>query len=241
MDTKSCTGCGETKPLGEFYEDRGRPTSRCKECILKDRKAKQSQANATRRKRHQQRVDEGDYVTPEFKQCNGKCKRTLPIAEFHNSRGAADGKQAKCKQCVSDYQKANREERSAYSREWRKKGGAEQKLKERGYHLKRKFGLTLEQFDAMLAAQDGRCGACPATEPGSTNWHVDHDHACCPDKDKTCGNCIRSILCARCNQVLGMVQEDQSVLYYLIQYIARNQNITPEREDQCPNTAPSRR
>jgi hypothetical protein len=131
MDTKSCTGCGETKPLGEFYKDRGRPTPQCKECVLKDRKAKQPQANATRRKRHQQRVDEGDYVTPEFKQCNGKCKRILPIAEFHNCRGTADGKQAKCKQCVSDYQKANRDKTRDNQRAYRKRGGEALKREER--------------------------------------------------------------------------------------------------------------
>lgn len=47
----------------------------------------------------------------------------------------------------------------------------------------------------MLEAQDGHCYLCPSTE----DLEVDHDHKCCPRRKKTCGKCVRKILCHACN------------------------------------------
>lgn len=69
--------------------------------------------------------------------------------------------------------------------------------------LKSKYGLTVEQFEAMLVAQDMTCTLCQ--EEFDTEQHngicVDHDHNCCRGQ-KTCGRCIRGILCCECNKKL---------------------------------------
>lgn len=54
------------------------------------------------------------------------------------------------------------------------------------------FGVTLEHYDAMLAAQNGHCGLCPAT-PKTRRLNVDHDHK---------SGKVRELLCNRCNRAL---------------------------------------
>ena len=42
-------------------------------------------------------------------------------------------------------------------------------------------------------------------------WAVDHDHDCCAEAG-SCGACVRGLLCGRCNQVLGLLEEDPRLL-----------------------------
>jgi hypothetical protein len=68
----------------------------------------------------------------------------------------------------------------------------------------KRYKLTDEQFQAMIADQNGQCALCPATKPGGVgDWHVDHDHDCCPGRE-TCGKCIRGLLCQPCNHKMGI-------------------------------------
>ena len=64
-----------------------------------------------------------------------------------------------------------------------------------------KYGLTFEQFSAMLDEQEGRCAICAAEfdeEP-----MVDHDH-------KT--HKVRGLLCKNCNTGLGMFRDSPRLL-----------------------------
>jgi hypothetical protein len=77
----------------------------------------------------------------------------------------------------------------------------------------RRYGLTVEQYEAMRAAQGDRCACCGRTEPGGTGtWHIDHDH-------KT--GRVRTLLCDRCNKVVGAVKEDVDIAIAIAKYIAR--------------------
>ena len=69
------------------------------------------------------------------------------------------------------------------------------------YNEKRKlktFGLTLQDYQQMLDAQNGVCAIC-GKKPGKRKLSVDHDH-------KT--GIIRGLLCFRCNFGLGWFQDD---------------------------------
>lgn len=69
------------------------------------------------------------------------------------------------------------------------------------------YGLTQDEYDAMLAAQGGLCAICRSPESGNRSLAVDHDHACCPSAKRSCGKCIRGLLCTRCNVTLGNYEE----------------------------------
>lgn len=83
--------------------------------------------------------------------------------------------------------------------------------------LRFKYGITQAERDAMLVVQGG-CAICGATEHGGRDWCVDHDHNCCPGK-KSCGKCIRGVLCFGCNVGLGAFRDDADRMALAIAYL----------------------
>ena len=86
-----------------------------------------------------------------------------------------------------------------------------------------KHNTTPEWYEATLLQQGGKCGnpGCARTAPGgpaSRNWHIDHDHTCCPG-EYSCGKCIRGLLCRSCNVGLGNFNDDVAVLRGAIEYL----------------------
>ena len=67
-------------------------------------------------------------------------------------------------------------------------------------HLKTAYQLSLEEYEKLLASQDGVCAICKRS-PKSRRLAVDHDHSCCPGKS-SCGECVRGLLCTNCNSRL---------------------------------------
>lgn len=57
---------------------------------------------------------------------------------------------------------------------------------------------------------------------------VDHDHSCCPG-EKSCGRCVRGLLCSQCNAAAGMLGEDPAVAQQLAGYMARHSQAAPQR------------
>lgn len=91
-----------------------------------------------------------------------------------------------------------------------------------------KFGITLDEKDALLEEQGG-CAACGATETTGHGWQTDHDHACCPGPE-SCGECIRGILCHPCNLSLGQAKESIERLQGLITYLQRHAALRETKE-----------
>lgn len=76
------------------------------------------------------------------------------------------------------------------------------------HQLQYQYKMTLEEYEAMLVAQDGHCATCPITpEQNGRALDVDHDHDCCPGK-RSCGRCVRGLLCMECNKYMPK-NEDQ--------------------------------
>jgi hypothetical protein len=155
------------------------------------------------------------------------CGHTKALDDFYRDRAARDGHRPECKTCtaarrkaayaanrereirrVVAWQRANPERYASRQREFAATG--RKAIADRKSHLKRKYGLTPQQYDAMLAAQGGVCLIC-REKPGDLPLHVDHDHAT--------GE-VRGLLCIRCNNAIGLFQESQDLFQAAANYLA---------------------
>lgn len=84
----------------------------------------------------------------------------------------------------------------------------------------KKYGITVEQFDALMLAQNGCCAICHDTFTGAPD--IDHDHSCCPGA-RACGQCVRGLLCRDCNNGLGKFHDDVERLLAAAEYLERVQ------------------
>ena len=50
------------------------------------------------------------------------------------------------------------------------------------------------------------CGMCRELFAEGQLIHVDHDHGCCRVKNRSCGKCVRGLLCHGCNIALGHIE-----------------------------------
>ena len=73
------------------------------------------------------------------------------------------------------------------------------------------YGITLEEYNVKLVAQNGMCAVCGGPETTKNhNLAVDHDH--------TTG-AIRGLLCHHCNIALGHLKDDPARVQALLRYI----------------------
>lgn len=122
--------------------------------------------------------------------CCTTCREWLPEQNYGKNSSTGDGLTGRCLRCAND---ASRE---------------------------RKFGVTRKQYDAILPAQGGVCWLCKhPPDFGRESLSVDHDHRCCGDKYKTCGNCIRGLICGACNLALGLFDHKPQRLEAAFRYL----------------------
>lgn len=75
--------------------------------------------------------------------------------------------------------------------------------------LKRRFGLTLGTYEALLVKQNGVCAVCERL-PEGRQLDIDHDHVT---------GVVRGLLCGSCNRALGQLKEDVVVVEALAGYL----------------------
>lgn len=107
----------------------------------------------------------------------------------------------------------------ARAKKWRQR---HPKASLRLYRIK-KFGLTPEAYDELVRRQEGLCAICGKPESSKRDGitkalAVDHCH-------KT--GKIRGLLCAKHNTMLGMAEDDPSVLQKMIDYLQKHAAVPP--------------
>jgi hypothetical protein len=154
--------------------------------------------------------------------CSG-CGAETPMEE-------RKGRSARCKACRAAYQREYRRRNPEKVREGEKrrywatqdahKVSARRTYRRyperwRYYDLRKKFGLTEDQFIGMYLAQDGKCDICGDTldDKKKNGINVDHDHGT---------GQVRGLLCQGCNLGIGGLKDDPSIAMKAVQCLNRN-------------------
>jgi hypothetical protein len=137
-----------------------------------------------------------------IKQC-AKCKKWLPHSNFAVDSKERDGLFYQCRTCKAQRRKQTYDPHKVRIR-----------------RLRNDYGITLKDYDQMLAEQGGVCAVCHRPETHTRNHmdvktneirrlSVDHDH--------NTGD-ARALLCSSCNVALGRMDEDPERIRSLADY-----------------------
>jgi hypothetical protein len=119
-----------------------------------------------------------------------------------------EGHRARQRELMARWRKNNPE--AALAADKRSKERGRDRRRETSY--KKKYGITIAEFNALFLDQGSACAICRATEPGKNGWQVDHCHN---------SSVVRGILCHKCNMALGLLGDDVIRLKIAINYLAR--------------------
>ncbi len=138
------------------------------------------------------------------------CEATKPTEEFYSIRGTSRF-QSGCKACRS----------AMYKKKYADLSPKQKAAKARQQNLTRRFRMSEDTYDELLASQEGTCAICDRPERVRANngevrrLAVDHCHAS--------GN-IRGLLCQSCNVALGKLEDSPNLLRKAADYLERSNN-----------------
>ena len=121
------------------------------------------------------------------KKCQ-KCGEEKVGNDFYKDKTNPDGLENRCKQCC---------------------------IKRKDDNCRRKkYGITLEEYERILQEQKCKCAICGTIRPGAIikRFHIDHCHK---------SNKVRGLLCENCNRAIGQLQDDPTILRKAAEYLER--------------------
>ena len=127
-----------------------------------------------------------------MKKCS-VCKEVKSLDLFHVNNKSPDKRQYYCKACKADHYKSDPD-------------------CNRRNNYKKRYGITVDDYNSMLEEQGHRCAICKAESPDKrcVRFHVDHCH--------TTGK-VRGLLCNNCNIGLGKFQDNPQFLIEAAKYL----------------------
>lgn len=182
-ETKTCRSCGREKSVDEFYRSPAYKDGRvpnCKPCVRE--------------------YDKELMARPKVAPATGKkrccrCQKLKETGEFHARARNADGLRSECKECT-------REQEHSYRNRYPEK--------ERLRRMWQKYGLTEQEYHAMIDRQDAKCAVCHVDDERLV---VDHCHAT---------GLIRGLLCHGCNVAIGMFCDNPEAMQRAKEYVEFN-------------------
>lgn len=191
MPSKTCTKCGETKDLTEFYKTKGckdGTRNECKKCVIARSAVSQSKNQESRKK----------YLADYYKSNTCKYpKRTKEQQDAYNKR--------RREKYASDHEyRANIVKKI---KEWQQ---SNPKARKNG--RMKQYGITIEDFEYLMVKQDYKCAICGHSDTSKKSFFplVDHCHN---------NGHVRGILCSDCNFGIGKFKDDPRLLLNAIKYL----------------------
>lgn len=196
---KTCVRCKIEKPETAFdrWHDRseGPFRTKCRDCLTAIKEAEQR----------------GNKVC-------ASCCTEKPKTEF-SLRGLGPRLRSDCKACAAQDKREhnacpeNRAKSYAYTERWKEQNPESVKKTAFGTQL-RKYGISREQFDTLLQAQNGVCAICHEEEQAFSRLSVDHVHGTNPPV-------IRGLLCGKCNKAIGLFKDSSKLLLSTVEYLRK--------------------
>lgn len=161
------------------------------------------------------------------------CKQLLPLEDFYSNQSKKSGHSCYCKKCdrarinaayllnpenhrrsAKKRREKNPEKARQACRKWRKNNRKASRGSAREQRLKRYYGISLEQYRAMLTSQKGVCSICGGVNPNGYRLCIDHCHAT---------GKIRGLLCSLCNTALGYLKDSPLLFRKAADYLENAQ------------------
>lgn len=178
--TKRCPDCLEVKAVRDFGANASRPDELAHYCKMCFRR--RANEHYQRSRAAQGATVREAYVPPAGHRRCAQCREVKRLTEFHRAPQQSGGDNCYCKDC--------------------------RKVQARATHLKRSYGMTVAEYDAMVEEQGGVCACCRERPP----QHVDHDHQT--------GE-VRGVVCFRCNAGIGQFSDRADLMRNAITYLER--------------------
>ena len=112
----------------------------------------------------------------------------------------------KINESAKRYRQVTKEKRKEYQENYKKKNPRAAV----GHHLRKRYGLSLEDYDNLVITQNNRCAICKEEEKEDVRLSVDHCHVT---------NKVRGLLCKNCNKALGLFRDNADNLVRAIEYL----------------------
>jgi hypothetical protein len=142
-----------------------------------------------------------------------KCKESKEDDQFYTVRSRKGALTARCKECINSLPRypVNR----AASAEAMRKYRAQHPERVRYNQVKCNYGLSAEEYDALILNQHNLCAICGQPESKQTRGKtrplsVDHHHTT---------KKVRALLCDRCNKGLGHFKDSPELLELASKYL----------------------
>jgi hypothetical protein len=155
-----------------------------------------------------------------------RCKTAKDLSEFRY-RKSRDYYLTQCKACESEVsalrQRAKRpllsretkDRQNANKRAWKERNPEAARRKNRAWHVKSKYGLTIEEHDAFLRVQGGKCAICRDNLAADARYGIAVDH--CHSTGR-----VRGLLCHACNLGLGRFKDNIHALQRAVAYLLKD-------------------